>query len=73
MNVRGLLADNRSDEASDAAEVNLDAVVGGLVAEAANDKGIFAFASNEEMNQARFLGGRDHGETGWRGCGVKIQ
>src|SRR5712664_2438214 len=42
VNVGWLLADNGSDEAGDAAEFDLDAVVGDLVAEAANDERIFA-------------------------------
>ena len=73
VDVGELLADNRSDEAGDAAELDLDSVVGGLVAEAANDESIFAFPDDEEMNQTRLFGGRNHGETGWRGRGVKIQ
>jgi hypothetical protein len=43
------------------------------VTNACDDKRVFAFPGNEEMNEARLLGRRDHGETGWRGGGIKVQ
>lgn len=73
MDVGGLLANDGSYEAGDTAEFNLDAVVRGLVTNACDGKRVFAFPGNEEMNQARLLGRRDHGERGWRGGGIKVQ
>jgi hypothetical protein len=73
VNVGGLLANDWSDEARDPAELDLDAKVRGFVVNAADRKGVFALPGDEETNQARLFGGRDHGEMDWRGRGIEVQ
>lgn len=59
VDVRWLLAHNRSDDACEASEFNLDAVVRCFVADDPDGNSVFALRCNDDMDEVRFQAGRN--------------
>src|SRR5262249_55474886 len=73
MNVGGLFSHDWGDETGDTAEFDLDAKVGGFVADACDGEGVFAFAGDKNVNEPGLCYGRDHGEAHGRPRRIEVQ
>ena len=71
--VGGLLADHGGNDARDATELNLDAVVRCFVTNASDGDRIAAISCNDDMDEPRFGGRRHHRKAGRRGSWIEVQ